>query len=54
MDTVVSPYAWFQLPVVNHGVEADDSPSDVSYLMYHQKVNSSLMLSHNAYIIHLT
>ncbi|XP_035583429.1 uncharacterized protein LOC118356970 [Zalophus californianus] len=38
-----------RLPVVSLGVEADNPP-----LTNHQKVNSSLMLCHNAYIIHLT
>ena len=52
-DIVVPPYLlfhfpWGQLPMVNHGPEADDLPSDCN-----KKVNSSLTLGHSTYIIHL-
>lgn len=39
---------WFRRPSVNHGLEADDL-----YLMYCEKVNSSLTLLPCAYLIHL-
>lgn len=39
----------FQLPTVNHGLEAEDPPSDIS-----SEGNSGLILRHSAYVIHLT
>lgn len=50
---VVPPYLglccpWFQLPLVNHGLEADDHQNQ----MTHQKVSSHIRLHHNVYITH--
>ena len=52
--SVVPPSLWFrfprfQVPVVNLGLEADGHP-----LTNDQKVNRSLTLCHNAYVIYLT
>lgn len=41
-------FLWFQVPAVKHHLEADGPLSDVSL-----KVNSSLTLGHNPYVIHL-